>query len=97
MHPAEGAQGEGPGQVITGAQIRETRRLLGWDPDQLARKAKVPRQVILFAESTRGEAPITIERAKAIRTALEAAGIEFTNGDAPGVRLKSRGPRTADT
>jgi hypothetical protein len=26
----------------------------------------------------------------AIRTALEAAGVEFTNGDAPGVRLRPR-------
>jgi hypothetical protein len=25
-----------------------------------------------------------------IRAALEAAGVEFTNGDAPGVRLKKR-------
>ena len=37
----------------------------------------------------RGEAlyPRTIA---AIRAALEAAGIEFTNGDAPGVRLVKR-------
>lgn len=27
----------------------------------------------------------------AIRTALEAAGVEFTNGDAPGVRLRRAG------
>jgi hypothetical protein len=28
----------------------------------------------------------------AIRAALEAAGVEFTNGDAPGVRLRSSPP-----
>ena len=27
----------------------------------------------------------------AIRVALEAAGVEFTNGDAPGVRLRAMG------
>ena len=27
----------------------------------------------------------------AIRAALEAAGVEFTNGDAPGVRLRTEG------
>ena len=28
----------------------------------------------------------------AIRAALEAAGVEFTNGEAPGVRLRAQGP-----
>jgi transcriptional regulator with XRE-family HTH domain len=28
----------------------------------------------------------------AIRAALEAAGVEFTNGDAPGVRLRPPAP-----
>ncbi len=33
-----------------------------------------------------------IDRMAAIRAAFEAAGVEFTNGDAPGVRL---GPQAA--
>jgi hypothetical protein len=33
-------------------------------------------------------API-VDRLAAIRAALEAAGVEFTNGDAPGVRLRA--------
>jgi hypothetical protein len=28
-----------------------------------------------------------------LRNALEAAGIEFTNGDEPGVKLKAKGER----
>ena len=42
-------------------------------------------------------APASMERSiqpstlDAIRAALESAGVEFTNGDQPGVRLKARG------
>jgi transcriptional regulator with XRE-family HTH domain len=50
--------------------------------------------------SAAGVSPTTISRVErgdalyprtlsAIRAALEAAGVEFTNGDAPGVRLKA--------
>ena len=33
----------------------------------------------------------------AIRAALEAGGVEFTNGDAPGVRLRGKYGHSADT
>jgi hypothetical protein len=39
-----------------------------------------------------GEPP-TPEQLAAIQEALEAAGIEFTNGDEPGVKLKRTGPQ----
>ena len=32
--------------------------------------------------------PVAASTVAAIRAALEAAGVEFTNGDAPGVRLR---------
>jgi hypothetical protein len=31
---------------------------------------------------------LPVDAVAAIRTTLEAAGVEFTNGDAPGVRLR---------
>jgi hypothetical protein len=34
---------------------------------------------------------MTVNNLEAIRRALEAAGVEFTNGDAPGVKLR-KGP-----
>ena len=34
--------------------------------------------------------PATLQK---IRAALEAAGVEFTNGDAPGVRLRKKAER----
>jgi hypothetical protein len=39
------------------------------------------------AESER-VVPISDDSISAIRNALEAAGVEFTNGDQPGVRLR---------
>jgi transcriptional regulator with XRE-family HTH domain len=41
------------------------------------------------AESER-EVSVSGEAVAAIRAALEAAGVEFTNGEQPGVRLRKR-------
>jgi hypothetical protein len=60
---------------------------------------KTPRNIGLAAVSQdtvsrleRGEdlMPRTLE---AIQRALETAGVEFTNGDEPGVKLKAKGKR----
>jgi ribosome-binding protein aMBF1 (putative translation factor) len=80
--------------VITGAQIKAARRLLGWPPSRLAQKARVVRAIIELAEKADGEPPLTIEHMKVIRAALEAAGVEFTDGGRPGVRLRADWPRT---
>ena len=61
--------------MITGDQIRQARKLLGWLSSRLG------------AESVDGEPPITVYQAALIRDALGRFGIEFTNGDAPGVKL----------
>jgi len=37
------------------------------------------------------EVPVSAEAQAAVRGALEAAGVEFTNGDRPGVRLRKGG------
>jgi len=66
---------------------------LGWSWDDLAKAASVSRDTI--ARFLRDE-ELKPSTAAAIRSALEDAGIEFTNGDAPGVRLldpKRKGPR----
>ena len=72
---------------MTGSQIRQARRLLDWDAVELARRSRIGRTIIVRAERAIGEAPVTVEQAQAIRSALEAAGVEFTTGDAPGVRM----------
>jgi hypothetical protein len=77
--------------VITGAQIRQARRLLNWRISGLATKARLPISTIERAECADGEAPITLAHEAAIRLALEAAGVEFTDGAVPGVKLMATG------
>jgi hypothetical protein len=40
------------------------------------------------AEEATGALPVTAYQQALLRNALEAAGVEFTNGDEPGVKLK---------
>ena len=76
--------------MITGAQIREGRRLADLGPRELARRAKISVTVVERAESVDGEPMITTAQAHAVQRALEAAGVEFLSGDGPGVKLRSR-------
>jgi hypothetical protein len=43
------------------------------------------------AEKAVGALPVTAYQQALLRNALEAAGIEFTNGDEPGVKLRAKG------
>ena len=67
------------------AQCRMARSALGLGVRELADLAKVPPDAVACLE--RGE-PMLERTFDAIRAALEAAGVEFTNGGQPGVRLK---------
>jgi len=60
--------------------------MLAWNQGRLADAANVSRTTVVEFEGGR-RAPHSNNLA-AIRAALEAAGVEFTNGDAPGVRLR---------
>ena len=68
------------------------RAALRWERPTLAEKAGVSRNTIVRFELEQGGA----NRATlaVIRQAFEAAGIEFIDGEAPGVRLHSP-PRAA--
>ncbi|MGI4794899.1 MAG: helix-turn-helix domain-containing protein [Janthinobacterium lividum] len=72
--------------TINAAQIRAARGLLGWTRDQLVAASAVPKRTLVRFEDEDAE-PRRATLA-AIRTALEAAGVEFTNGGEPGVKLK---------
>ena len=74
--------------MITGAQIRKARELLGWRQAELAKQARIRRHSVESAENSDAESFVPGEYVRAIQAALESAGIEFTNGDAPGVRLR---------
>ena len=69
-------------------QCRAARAFLAWSQQELARRAKVGLSTLRDFEARRRK-PIPNNLA-AIKTALEAAGIEFTNGDVPGVRLRKK-------
>jgi transcriptional regulator with XRE-family HTH domain len=73
---------------IFGSQVRAARALLRWTANDLAERSKLGIMTIRRAEAVDGPLPITVANAETIKRTLEAAGIEFTNGDARGVRMK---------
>ena len=75
---------------ITPAQSRAARALLDWKLERLVEASGLPKQTLVRFEG--GQTSPRIATDEAIRTALEAAGVEFIaeNGGGPGVRL--RGP-----
>jgi predicted transcriptional regulator len=72
------------------AQIKAARALLGWSQDDLAKRSGVSEPTIGRLEAEGGEIGGRAETGDKIRRALEKAGIEFTNGNSPGVRLRGR-------
>jgi transcriptional regulator with XRE-family HTH domain len=72
--------------MVTSAQLRAARSLLNWTVRDLAEKARVHRNTVTRAETDETEHGHAV--AQMIRT-LEAAGVEFTNGGQPGVRMKA--------
>jgi predicted transcriptional regulator len=70
---------------ITATQCRMARAALRIGVLELAAMAKVATGTITRLEAGEELKPRTLE---AIQAAFEKAGVEFTNGDAPGVRIK---------
>jgi hypothetical protein len=64
----------------------KARRLLGWSLTELARAASIGFSTVADFEKERRT--ISDRALDALSETLKAAGVEFTNGDAPGVRLK---------
>jgi hypothetical protein len=72
---------------LTSGQIRAARALLRWSAVELARASAVGLNTVKRAELAQAKTSLTAANELAIRRALEEAGVEFTNGDQPGVRL----------
>ena len=74
-------------------QIRAARALLGKSQPEIALAAGVSTMTLKRAEGS-GQPPASQEAFAAIRTALEAAGVEFIaeNGGGAGVRLRKPTP-----
>ena len=69
-------------------QVKAARALLGWSQDDLAAKAGVSVPTVKRLEAGDGFLGGRPQTAQKLRSAVESAGIEFTNGDQPGVRLR---------
>jgi transcriptional regulator with XRE-family HTH domain len=65
-------------------QLCMARAAVGWGVRELAKKAGVTANTVSRIENGADAKQSTMDR---LQHALEAAGIEFTNGDQPGVRL----------
>ena len=75
--------------MITGKQVREARALMGLQRSKFAEKVGVPHAIVKLAELNDGESAVTVQRARQIRRAIEAAGIElYGEGDAAGARRR---------
>lgn len=89
--------GAGPMKVeaVTPDQVKAARALLGWSITRLSAHSDTSYEVVRTFERTgrityiKGPNRVQmIDAIAAIRTILEEAGVEFTDEDAPGVRLK---------
>jgi len=65
-------------------QLRMARAAVGWGVRELAEKAGVTANTVTRIENGADAKQSTMDK---LQRALEAAGVEFTNGDQPGVRL----------
>ena len=73
---------------MTPDQCLGARELLGWSRARLAGRAGCSDAAIRFFET--GQHKGILPTYQSIRTALEAAGVEFIGGDAPGVCLRRK-------
>ena len=78
--------------MIVSEQIRAARAALKWTIDDLSFETNISVRTIKRIEAASGVPSANAQTLSAIRTALEAAGIEFvgTPTDRPGVRLRGR-------
>jgi transcriptional regulator with XRE-family HTH domain len=70
---------------MTPDQSRAARGLLDWSQAELAAQSNLSESTIRDFE--KGRRVPSINNLAAIRRALEAAGVEFIDGNQPGVRL----------
>jgi DNA-binding XRE family transcriptional regulator len=75
-------------RMISPLHCRAARTLLKWTVRDLAKAANLsPNTISMFENERASPNPATLT---VIKLTFEQHGIEFLNGDAPGVRLKPR-------
>ena len=78
---------------MTPDQMKAARKLLRWSVHRLSVCSKTSYHLVNMFEQTGRvgtvrRRPDLADAVSAIRAALEEAGVEFTDGDQPGVRLR---------
>jgi len=77
--------------IMISAQLRAARAMLNWSQSELALRADMSVETIKRLESMPDTLAATkVSTLNAITSAFSDAGVEFTNGDAPGVRLRKK-------
>ena len=78
--------------MLVSKQIRAGRALVGMGQKELAELAGIAAATVRRMEDDKiGPERSTAGAVDRIRQCLESAGVEFTNDDAPGVRLTPKG------
>ncbi len=83
----------GAGAIFLSSILRsnaggEARARLNWSREQLAETSRVSLRTIIIIDFERGAREPRFITLDAIRHALESAGVELTNGDEPGIKLR---------
>ena len=68
--------------------MRAARAFLRWTVAELAKRANIGVMTVRRAEASDDAPSMLANNMEAIRRAFETAGIEFIDGDSPGVRLR---------
>ena len=83
---------------MTPDQLKAARTLLGWSYDRVGSRSGTSAQMVSTFEKTGRIVPMNIpgrpvqvDAVAATRSTLEAAGVEFTEGNTPGARLRGTG------
>ena len=82
--------------MLTSEQIRAARAMLRIEQRELADKSGLSLETVKRIERTPGPISAYTSTVDKLRRALESAGIEFSDGDQPGVRLKLARGRQID-
>lgn len=78
------------GEILSPEQVKAARALLSWTKEELAGNCGVSTTTIRHLESGRRHPSLPIF--SAIRDAFESAGVEFSNGAPPELRLRRTKP-----
>jgi transcriptional regulator with XRE-family HTH domain len=78
--------------LLTGSQLRAARALLRLEQQDLADEAGVGITTLRRIESFDDRMAARHDTVMRLQRALERRGVEFTNGEGPGVRLRRASP-----